>query len=70
MAAESTLRQSIDFRRQDKIILMQPTNSMRPVFDPDFVPVDMEIRMVPFGLGDIPHLVNKGDRVSKILERE
>ncbi len=32
---------------------------MRPIFNPDGIPVNMQIRMMPFGFGNIFDLVHE-----------
>src|ERR1051326_1172904 len=51
--------QRVDLRSQDEIALGQPVALVSPDLHPHFSPGEVEVGMMPFGLGDRPHAVHK-----------
>ena len=54
-------RELVYFGGQNKIILMKSTNGMSPVFDPNLIPANVQIRMMAFAFGYLRDLIYEID---------
>src|SRR6187200_3428318 len=58
----------VDLRRDDKIVLVQPLDFLSAQGDGDIAPTETDIRVMPFGLGELANFLNKSQRFSEIAK--
>src|SRR5260370_40406216 len=62
------LRQTIDLRGHDEIVLVQPFYFVCVHRDGHVAPAEMNIRMMTFGFGEFADLVDECDRLLEVRE--
>src|SRR5712671_5487590 len=59
----------VSLGRENKIVLVEPSDLVRPAFHPDLAPGEVDVGVVLLALGELTHSGGELHRLAEVLER-